>query len=341
MPLWAPKGKDDDTPEKPKAAPRKVISGPDPFVLNAETGNILQSTAPEDAEEKEALLEHAARAVELRVYGYLTRPHDVTQLMAPFANVRALSIATTTLNDLPLLPCPEKLESLRLLATFQTIQNITRYTKLHTLQIANMSHSFTVQDPNQTERLSVLTQLHNLRTLDCCAMLTLEGRVPEARALSSRILGNNPEMENFTCAGNLDTDVVQALGNLPLRRLLLMHSAIDDDKFALLPFDTLEELRLHGNTLTNLEPLRDSALRVLHLRCQENLGDTQVICSIQSLEELDLSHCRLTDAQAEPLLQLSQRLRLLTLDSHAPRLSPKMCQRLKVAFGKKVSLELW
>ena len=132
---------------------------------------------------------------------------------------------------------------------------------------------------------------------------------------------------------------MQALANLPLRRLLLMSGYIDSDKFARLPFDTLEELILSGSsTLTNLEPLQGSHLRVLHLHCQENLGDTQVIGSMPNLEELDLCYCRLTDEQAEPLLQLAQRLRQLQLIGN-PRLSAEMRQRLKAAFGDKVSLD--
>ena len=283
MPLWALKGKDDDTPENPKpvvaaanpsasqtttpavakAAPRKVVmSRPDPFFLEASALKMLQSAYDCYKETQKALLEHAARAVELKISSPLVWPDDATQLMAPFANVRSLSIDSVTLDDLPLLPCPEKLESLVLTCgIFQTIQNITRYTNLRTLQIFSIT---------------------------------------------------------------------------------LVSGEINDAKLELLPFDTLEELRLHGaHTLTDLTPLQGSRLRVLHLHCQENLGDTQVICSIQNLEELDLADCRLTDEQAEPLLQLAQRLRQLNLDNIHPRLSAEMCQRLKDAFGNKVSLKIW
>ncbi|MEH0001965.1 MAG: hypothetical protein V6Z78_00080 [Holosporaceae bacterium] len=365
LPLAALKGKDDDTPENPKpvaaaaslnesqattpamakAAPRKVVSRPEIFVLNAEACTIMQSTAPGQAEEKEDLLENAARAVGLRIMSPLTLPDDTTALMAPFANVRSLSIEGATLGDLPLLPCPDKLESLMLShSVFQTIQNITDYTNLHTLQIVNTSLSITDQGPSKTDRLAVLTQLHKLRTLNCWTLFTLDHRAPEERALLIRILDSNPEIEDFTCAGGVATDVVQALANLPLRRLLLMNGEIDNDKFALLPFGTLEELRLQGtHTLTNLELLQGSALRVFQLHNQANLDDTlpQVICSMPHLEELDLSYCRLTDEQAEPLLQLSQRLRHLNLDSHEPRLSDDMCQRLEAAFGDKVSLAIF
>ncbi|MGB0919473.1 MAG: hypothetical protein ACPGUZ_03035 [Holosporaceae bacterium] len=361
MPLLALKDKNDDTPENPKpmaaaaspstsqattpavakAAPRKVVSRPDPFLLEASALKTLQSAYGCHKETQKALLENAARAVELKISVPLTWPDDATQLMAPFANVRSLSIEGLSLDDLPLLPCPEKLESLVLThGALQTLQSITHYTNLHTLQVDGTSLSVTDQNPDQT--LAVLTQLQKLRTLNCGTLFTLDHRAPEERALLIRILDSNPHIEDFTCAGGVATDVVQALANLPLRRLLLMNGEIDNDKFALFPFETLEELRLHGtHNLANLEPLRDSVLCVLHLHCQENLGDTQVICSMQNLEELDLSHCRLTDEQAEPLLQLAQRLRQLNLDSSHPRLSPEMCQRLKTAFGDKVSLKIW
>ena len=114
MPLWATKGKDDDTPKNPKpvsaaaslnvsqatttavanGAPRKVVSL---FVLDASALNVLQSTEPGDAEEKEALLEHAARAVELKLCGLLPGANDATQLMAPFANVRSLRMCVLCL----------------------------------------------------------------------------------------------------------------------------------------------------------------------------------------------------------------------------------------------------
>ncbi|MGB1230023.1 MAG: hypothetical protein ACPG7U_02525 [Holosporaceae bacterium] len=363
-PLAALKGKDDDTPENPKpvaaaaslnesqattpamakAAPRKVVSRPEIFVLNAEACTIMQSTAPGQAKAKEDLLENAARAVGLRIMGPLTLPDDTTALMAPFANVRSLSIEDATLDDLLLLPCPDKLESLMLShSVFQTIQTITHYTNLHTLQLANMSLRITDQHPNHTDRLAVLTQLHNLRTLNCWTLFTLDDQAPEERALLIRILDSNPEIEDFTCAGGVATDVVQALGNLPLRRLLLMNGEIDNDKLALLPFDTLEELRLQGtHTLTNLEPLQGSALRVFRLHNQANLDDTlpQVICSMPHLEELDLSCCRLTDAHVEPLLQLAPQLQKLTLVSHT-KITETMRQRLQNAFGDKVSLAIF
>ena len=362
MPFLAIAGKNDDTADNPKpvaaaadpstsqattpavakAAPRKVVmSRPDPFVLEASALKTLQSAYGCHKETQKALLENAARAVKLKISGPFTWPDDATQLMAPFANVRSLSIDGATLEDLPLLPSPEKLESIALThCVFQAIQNIEHYRNLHTLQLIGTSLSITDQHPNQTDRLAVLTHLHNLRALNCWTLFTLDHRAPEERGLLIRILDNNPDIEDFTCAGGIAEDVVQALGNLPLRRLLLLNGEIDNDKFALLPFGTLEELRLHGrHNLTNLEPLRDSVLRVLHLHNQENLGDTQVICSMPNLEELDLNYCRLTDEQAEPLLQLAQRLRHLNLDSSDPRLSAEMCQRLKRAFGDKVSLE--
>ena len=224
MPLWALQGEDGQTQENPKlaaaatnlsalqtetsavakAAPRKAVSRPEPFILDAEALKTLQSTAPERAEDKESLLEHAARAVELKIEGdgHLNVPND---LMAPFANVRSLSIKHVTLDDLPLLPCPEKLESLALtLSIFQAIQNIAHY--------------------------------RNLRTL-----------------------------------------------------------------------------HIFGSMVS------------------------EVICSLPNLEELKLSFCRLTDAQFEPLLQLSQTLRQLHLNNSESGFSAEMRQRLRAAFGDKVS----
>ena len=263
MPLWALKGKDDDTAENPqpmaaaanpsasqattpavaKAAPPKVVmSRPDPFVLEASALKTLQSAYGCHKETQKALLENAARAVKLKISGPFTWPDDATQLMAPFANVRSLSIVSSTFNDLPLLPCADNLESLVLThCVFQAIQNIAHYTNLHTLQLDGTSLSITDQHPNQTDRLAVLTHLHSLRTLNCWTLLTLDHRAPEERGLLIRILDNNSDIEDFTCAGGVAEDVLQALANLPLRRLLLMNGEIDDDKFALLPFNTLEE----------------------------------------------------------------------------------------------------
>ena len=329
------------TPAVAKVAPRKVASKP--FILNVQAFIMLQSIEFQNPEEKEALLKNAARAVELKIGYPRTWTPEANQVIAPLTNVRSLFISAATANDLPLLPCPEKLGSLTFgHNAFQTIQNIAHYTNLHTLRLSNKSLSVTNQDPNKTDRLAVLTQLHNLRTLHCGTLFTLDHKAPDERALLIRILGSNSEIQDFTCAGGVATDVVQALATLPLRRLLLMNGEIDDEKFARLPFNTLEELRFYGrHTLTDLTPLRDSALRVFHLHNQENLNDTlpQVICSMPHLEELDLRFCRLTDAQAKPLLQLSQRLRQLKLGGGRPRLSTEMCQRLKAAFGDKVSLE--
>lgn len=122
MPLWAPQG-EENTQEssnlvaaaakpKPKAAPRKVPSRPAPFILNTESLEILQSTAPGHAEAKEALLEHATRAVELEIVGRLTLPHNTTDLMAPFVNVDSLLMSSVTARSLPSLPCRKKLKSL-------------------------------------------------------------------------------------------------------------------------------------------------------------------------------------------------------------------------------------
>ena len=160
MPLWAPR-EEDQMQATPKPVAAAAHPSPESFTLMTWVIQTLQSTEPEHAAHKEVLLQQCATTVALKILGRLTLPHNTTDLMAPFANVRSLSIYRVYLDDLPLLPCTEKLESLALTqCVFQAIQNIAHYTNLHTLQIAKMSHSVTEQDPNPTHRLAVLTQLH-------------------------------------------------------------------------------------------------------------------------------------------------------------------------------------
>ena len=211
MPLLALKGKDDDTAENPKpvaaaaspstsqattpavakAPPRKVLTPPESFVLTARTYTILQSKTSWDAQDKKALLEKAEPAVKLKI----TYPHtwspEANQAIAPLTNVRSLVISKSFLftssapsNDLPLLPCPEKLESLSFChSTFQTIQNITHYTNLHTLRLSHKVSDVIKQDPHKIARLAVLAQLQNLRTLHCGTVFTLDHRAPDERKL--------------------------------------------------------------------------------------------------------------------------------------------------------------
>ena len=339
-PLWGPKGKDDNTPEGPRPVAAAAHPSPESFTLMTWGIETVQSTDPKYAKQKRAMLMQFATTVELEIRGSLTLPNDTTDLMAPFKNVCSLSLTCITSKDLPLLPCPEKLQSLVMqFSNFETISNIQHYTNLHTLKFHAMSFEVTDQGPSKTERLGVLTQLHKLRTLHCDTLLASTRRPPEEAALFIRILDNNPEIEEFQCNACLAEDVVRKLAHVSLRRLSLSYSQLDDARFALLPFGTLEEFSLDGlNTLTTLEPLRGSQLRVFDLANQENLGDTlaQIILSMQNLEELKLSDCRLTDAQAEPLLQLAPKLHKFTLQSSNFRMSPEMRQRLKDAFGDKL-----
>ena len=346
----------------PKPVAAAAHPSPESFTLMTWVIQTLQSTELEHAAHKEVLLQQCATTVALEIRGRLTLPDDTTDLMAPFRNVCSLSLTCITSKDLPLLPCPKKLQSLLLnFSKFETISNIQHYSNLHTLQFRSMPLEFTDPGPRKTERLGGLTQLRTLRTLHCGSLFTLDGRAPAESALFIGILDNNPEIEELESCGAVAEDVVRKLAHVSLRRLSLSYGQLNDARFALLPFGTLEALSLSGlNTLTSLEPLRgsplrvfqlatqenlsdleplrDSPLRVLHLANQENLGDTlaQVICSMQNLEELDLFECRLTDAQAESLLQLEPKLHKFGLHSSDFRMSLEMRQRLKEVFGDKL-----
>ncbi|MGB1230488.1 MAG: hypothetical protein ACPG7U_04930, partial [Holosporaceae bacterium] len=275
LPLAALKGNEDDTPEnsKPvaaaaspnasqarpmaKAAPRKVvILPPESFILDAKALAILQSTAPEHAEKKEALLEHAVRAVELRIEGPLALPDDTTALMALFVNVKALRMGgAVTASTLPLLPCGDKLESLAL--GYQTIH----YDNPDSLEI-----SWFTTPLKTLEACFAIKHLKRLRMFESWDLLTLDGSAPAEQALFEHIVQNNPQLSKIILSGCLSEDAVRTLATLPLSELDLIESEINDTQLALLPFDTLEELRLSGpNTLTHLTPLRDSRLRVLGL----------------------------------------------------------------------------
>ena len=320
-----------------------MVSRPEPFVLNNKTYRILQSTASEHAQKKKALLEHATRAVELQIRGPLALPDDTTKLMAPFVNVDSLLMTSVTASSLPFLPCRKKLKSLEVRdGRNQTLQHIRHYVNLEKLELYELLHNGTNEHRNLEHCLEI-THLRRLRTFYASGFLTLDGSEPAEEALFERILQDKPQINRMTLFGRLSEAVVRSVATLPLKKLFLLHSEIGDAKLALLSFDTLEELRLHGeHKLTDLTPLQGSHLRVLQLG-QDTLFDDaafEVICSMPKLKELDLYACRLTDVQAEPLLQLSQKLRYLVLDSRHPRLSAEMRQRLKEAFSDKVSLAI-
>ena len=324
----------------PKPVAAAAHPSPESFTLMTWEIETVQSTDPKYAEQKRAMLKQFATTVALEIRGRLTLPDDTTDLMAPFRNVCSLSLTCITSKDLPLLPCPEQLESLNICnSVFETTSNIQHYSNLHTLQFRSMPLEFTDPGPRKTERLGGLTQLRTLRTLHCGSLFTLDGRAPAESALFIGILDNNPEIEELESCGAVAEDVVRKLAHVSLRRLSLSYSQLNDARFALLPFGTLAALSLSGlNTLTTLEPLRGSPLRVFDLANQENLGDMlpQVICSLPKLEALDLWNCRLTDAQAEPLLRLEPKLHKFGLHSSDFRMSLEMRQRLKEVFGDKL-----
>ncbi|MGB0919214.1 MAG: hypothetical protein ACPGUZ_01670 [Holosporaceae bacterium] len=350
LPLAALKGKDDNTPENPKpvaaaanpstsqattpgvakAAPRKVvILPPEPFTLDAKALAILQSKAPEHAEKKEDLLAHAVRAVELKIEGPLALPDDTTALMALFVNVKALRMGgAVTASTLPLLPCGDKLESLAL--GYQTIH----YDNPDSLEI-----SWFTTPLKTLEACFAIKHLKRLRTFESWDLLTLDGSAPAEQALFEHIVQNNPQLSKIILSGCLSEDAVRILATLPLSELDLIESEINDTQLALLPFDTLEELRLRGpNTLTHLTPLRKSRLRVFGLPENTCFNDAffEVIDSMRNLAFLDLYDCILSDADVKPLLRFASQLQTLKLRKH--RISNEMRQQLRDAFGDKVQI---
>ena len=187
-----------------------------------------------------------------------------------------------------------------------------------------------------------ITHLKRLRTFYTWRFLTLDGSAPADEALFERILQDKPQINKVILFGRLSEAVVRSVATLPLKKLFLLHSEIGDAKLTLLSFDTLEELRLQGeHKLTDLTPLQGSRLHVLEVGPVMLFDDAafEVICSMPDLEVLRLCNCRLTDAQAEPLFQLVQHLQELDLRG-TQGFSNEMRQRLKEAFGDKVSLKI-
>ena len=360
MLLWAPHGEEGQTQENSKlvaaaanpsalqtetsavakATPRKVVPPPPPkpFVLNWHSLRTLQSTDPKDAEAKEKLLEHAACTVYLHIEGetqdLLVLPDNTTTLMAPFVNVRYLTITSVDSIDLPLLPFPEKLESLM---TYRVIlgstRNMQRHSFLQKLALDHMEFEKTGQHPNQTDRLAVLAKLKNLRELH----VALHDGTPIEEKLFERIVQNNPQITDFKYRGVVTESFVRSLGTLPLVTLLLRDSQIDDVKFAFLPFNTLTTFHLVGaHKLKDLGPLHGASLRVLGLACYRHVDEAffQVIRSMQALEEFYLSSGSLTDKQGQLFLQWAQELSSLYLTCFRG-FSEEMCEKLRKTFGKR------
>ncbi|MGB0919288.1 MAG: hypothetical protein ACPGUZ_02055 [Holosporaceae bacterium] len=359
MPLWAPHGEEGQTQENTKfvaaaanssalqtktpavakAAPRKVLmSRPEPLMLDLQALRTLQSTKPEDAEAKEKLLKHAARTVNLFIEGNtqcpLVLPDNTTMLMKPFVNVRSLTMTSVYSVELPLLPCPQKLESLMTYrVTLMSTRNIQRHSCLRELALDHMSFDTTGQHPNQTDRLAVLAKLNNLRELH----VDLHDGTPIEEKLFERIVQNNPQITDFNYRGVVTKGFVRSLGTLPLVTLQLRDSQIDDVKFALLPFGTLQTFRLEGeHNLKDLTPLQGAPLCVLALACYTHVDEAffQAILSMQTLEKFYLSSGSLTDEQGELFLRWAQELSSLHLTC-SRGFSEEMCEKLRKAFGKR------
>ncbi|MGB1230302.1 MAG: hypothetical protein ACPG7U_03960 [Holosporaceae bacterium] len=358
MPLWAPHGEEGQTQENPKcvaaaanpsvlqtttpaaakSVPRKVVQRPEPFVLDWQSLRTLQSTEPKDADAKEKLLEHAARTVNLFIEGEtqspLVLPDNTTRLMKPFVNVRSLTITSVDSVELPLLPCPKNLESLMTYrVTLMSTRNIQRHSCLQRLALDHMEFDTTGQHPNQTDRLAVLAKLQNLHELH----VALHDGTPIEEKLFERIVQNNPQITDFNYRGVVTEGFVRSLGTLPLVTLQLRGSQIDDVKFALLPFGTLQIFRLGGeHNLKDLTPLHGASLRVLALECYTHVDEAffQAIRSMQTLEEFYLSSGFLTDEQGELFLRWAQELSSLHLTC-SRGFSEEMCKKLRKAFGKR------
>ena len=181
--------------------------------------------------------------------------------------------------------------------------------------------------------------LKSLHTFESWDLLTLDGSAPAEQALFEHIVQNNPQINKILLSGCLSEDTVRILAALPLSELVLLESEINDTQLALLPFDTLEKLRLRGkNTLTHLTPLRDSRLHIFAPPKNTCFNDAffEVIDSMLNLAFLDLSYCELNDAEIKPLFRFASQLQGLKLGKY--RISDEMRQQLCDTFGDKVQI---
>ena len=360
MPLWAPSQEDQtqespklvaaaanpgalqtETPTVAKAAPRKVVQRPEPFVLDKQSLKTLQSTAPGRAKDREMLVEHAAHTVDLKISSYAMPPNDTTRLMmAPFVNVRSLEMVVEA-DDLPILPCPEKLESLSVHRSyFKTVSNIKHYPNLCTLVLDTFYIRQDVDScvHDKAAYLAMCGQLAHLRCFHCTESLALDGSCPAHTDLFARFVQNNPLINDLGLAGCLSEEVVGMLRALPLRALSLRDGQIDQKIMPLLCLETLEELRLRDMKDINLTSLWNAPLRVLSLEGNKISWDmTEVIRSMIKLEELDLRFCNLEDPVVSELLKMAPQLKTLNLKSNE-KISVKMRQKLRDAFGDRVLL---
>ncbi|MGB1230480.1 MAG: hypothetical protein ACPG7U_04890 [Holosporaceae bacterium] len=260
--------------------------------------------------------------------------------MKPFVNVRALDILFVQADQLPLLPCPQKLERLSCLwSPFRGLKHLGAYPNITILKLQGQllqSNDYTV--PNQEKRFVTLLNLKKLHTLHYENALTLILQLPEHRQFLKTFIQNNPHLRHFYFAGRLTADMLKLLRPLPLRTLYLQHTTINDASLPFLPLQQLEVLRLlHNDNLHTLTALQNAPVRVLDLSHNTHLNASlpSVVAIMPRLEELFLDQCDLVDTHVEPLLSLASQLKHLNLVGNA-RVSQGLRQQLSKAFGEKV-----
>ncbi len=370
MPLWAPHGEEGQTQENPKlvaaaanpsvlqtktpavakSLPRKVLmSRPEPFVLDSQYLRTLQSTEPKDADAKEKLLEHAARTFDLKLQNVTLRG-DTTELMAPFVNVLSLELRFVTdkfrvvADDLPMLPCPQKLESLFVgISIFKTVNNIKYYPNLRTLVLKE----FKIQPPEGGPDLAVLKRdayfamiapLKNLHRFHCeqALLSDLHYNATHERSLML-FLENNPQINDLSLTGWVSPDILERLEALPLRTFSLRACTAYTGLQSLLSCKTLEEITVRRiSHTTDLACLRDAPCRVLSLKGDKlSVQSARVLCAMTELKELSLSFCSLNDPVVSELLTLAPQLHTFHLESYQ-EISSEMREKLRDAFGDRV-----
>ncbi|MEH0002178.1 MAG: hypothetical protein V6Z78_01190 [Holosporaceae bacterium] len=297
MPLWAPK-KEDQTQESPKL----VAAAANPSASQTATSAVAKSVprkAMMPPSEPFCLDAETCKILQSTVPADAEAKED---LLADAARAVALYVS-----DLTFLSGDTK----KLMALFANVRSFEMSPYIGEC----------LSDAEQLE--SVFGQLKNLRKLSCESLLTLDGSDPAQVNLFARIVKNNPRIEDFQCASAVTEEVVRMLGRLPLRELHMVDCGIDDAKFELFPFDTLELLVLRGvnSTLSKLPPLQNSGLYGFSLYSGNGSNDTWylVICSMQHLVKL---------------LKREPQMRELNLNANLN--SDTMFQKLYDVFGDKV-----
>ena len=214
---------------------------------------------------------------------------------------------------------------------------MTNFRNLEALQLTNVAFQQSPQQPNFKAYCQPFTLLHQLKTFRCINTLRLDGEEPEHTGILTRILQNNHKLERVQLKGRITDEFLALLADLPLRRLTLNNSHINDAKLTLLPCRTLDRLDLYANQLVTIEALRGSNARELNLVNNTTIGASMadVICSMPKLEVLCLDSCNLQDQHVKPLLGLAEQLTSLKLH-HNPNISDDMRQRLRESLSDKV-----